>query len=664
MGCGVCLSLHDPKATVDEPQQKSAEQEILSDESGQRIRIRAILTGLALIPFLARWMFEGEFVRYSFATWTAPFYSAIFILFVFTILSLLFGRLLKKPLFNPLELFCIYGMVSVAAGLLSTDYLGILVATMGFPAFFATPDNKWNELFRDALPHWLMVSDMTSLSGYYEGNSSIYERANYLPWLKPIFYWSIFIVALYFCFLSMSLLLRKQWVEAEKLSFPIIQLPMAMAGDPKKFFSDKLMWTGFAIAGGITLLNGLHYLIPSVPEIPIKRQRFEPFEAPPWNAVGRVMIAFYFFAITLGFLMPLDLSISIWLFHLLYRVEMVTAAALGHDPGQVLRVEDQSLGAFLMIGFFTLYAARLHFQKALQCALGSGDREYDRREPWKYRTVFLTLLASLLTMAIFLKLAGMSVGVLVFYLATLVGTAIVVSRLRAELGFPVHDLFVAQPYSVMNRMVGTEGISKSSLGAATMMSWSGESFRSHPMPHQIESLRLSGASGAGRVMVRGLLLAGLVAIPVAFWIYLDGFYRLGAGTARLGTWGTGHGWGLFPRLESSLIAPVAGEVERWVAMGVGMVVSGAMMIARMRIVGFPLHPLAFAAAPSWGVWNLWFPIFIGSMAKLVVLKGGGLKTYRRAAMFFFGLMLGEFVIGCGWTIIGMLFGIPTYDIFP
>jgi hypothetical protein len=81
-------------------------------------------------------------------------------------------------------------------------------------------------------------------------------------------------------------------------------------------------------------------------------------------------------------------------------------------------------------------------------------------------------------------------------------------------------------------------------------------------------------------------------------------------------------------------------------------------------MGFPLHPLGFAVASSWGVWHLWMPIFIGSLCKAVVLKTGGLKLYRNATMFFFGLMLGEFVVGCGWTLFAIAFGVRAYDFWP
>ena len=66
------------------------------------------------------------------------------------------------------------------------------------------------------------------------------------------------------------------------------------------------MWIGFAVAGGIDLINGLSFIYPAIPRINVKMHdigRFLPSK--PWNAMGWTAISFYLFAIGLGFLMHL-----------------------------------------------------------------------------------------------------------------------------------------------------------------------------------------------------------------------------------------------------------------------------------------------------------------------------------------------------------------------
>ena len=57
---------------------------------------------------------------------------------------------------------------------------------------------------------------------------------------------------------------------------------------------------------------------------------------------------------------------------------------------------------------------------------------------------------------------------------------------------------------------------------------------------------------------------------------------------------------------------------------------------------------------------LWFPFLVCWLVKWVLLKYGGIHGYRRAVPLFLGLVLGDFVLGCIWTILGLLTGEATY----
>jgi hypothetical protein len=60
---------------------------------------------------------------------------------------------------------------------------------------------------------------------------------------------------------------------------------------------------------------------------------------------------------------------------------------------------------------------------------------------------------------------------------------------------------------------------------------------------------------------------------------------------------------------------------------------------------------------------LWFPFFIAWALKLVVLHAGGLKLYRQTLPFFLGLVLGDYVMGAIWSLIGVVFNVPVHQIF-
>ena len=47
----------------------------------------------------------------------------------------------------------------------------------------------------------------------------------------------------------------------------------------------------------------------------------------------------------------------------------------------------------------------------------------------------------------------------------------------------------------------------------------------------------------------------------------------------------------------------------------------------------------------------------------MILRHGGLRLHRRVAPLFLGLILGDYVIGSIWAIIGPVSGLRTYKIF-
>ena len=89
--------------------------------------------------------------------------------------------------------------------------------------------------------------------------------------------------------------------------------PTTNGDDPFQILLNRWMWIGFALVAIIDLLNGLHFLFPSIPQVFSKRYYLRFTEA-PFLAMGNLPFALYPFVIGLGFLIPLDLSFSCWLF--------------------------------------------------------------------------------------------------------------------------------------------------------------------------------------------------------------------------------------------------------------------------------------------------------------------------------------------------------------
>ena len=182
------------------------------------VTARAVTLGLLLIPVNSYWIFMTEIIRYQgHPTTISLFYSSIFNLALLIIANTLIRRFAPRFIFTQGELITIYVMVNIGSALVGHDSLQILVSLMPYTARFATPENKWNSLFADRLPDWLVVKDPVAVRNFYLGGN-LYDPANYGPWLVPVFFWSLFVVIMVGMFLCMNVLLRKQWTEREKLS--------------------------------------------------------------------------------------------------------------------------------------------------------------------------------------------------------------------------------------------------------------------------------------------------------------------------------------------------------------------------------------------------------------------------------------------------------------
>ena len=234
---------------------------------------KAILLGCILIPFNSYWIMTIELGRYlAYPTCISLFFNVIFTLFVLQTLNLILVRLLPQLAFSAHDLLIIYTMLSIASGISGLDMMQDVVSNLGHAFWYATPENDWEQLFWRYLPKHLIVDDLKALRGYYEESSNLLIPLHFRAWFLPCLMWTGFISLLVLMMTCLNVVLRKQWIEREKLSYPIIQLPLEMIRhrDLSGLFGNRVLIIGFLLAVGIDLLNGLGVFYPVIPQIPIR----------------------------------------------------------------------------------------------------------------------------------------------------------------------------------------------------------------------------------------------------------------------------------------------------------------------------------------------------------------------------------------------------------
>lgn len=635
-------------------------------KGGRRgVSVRAVALGTLLLPANAFLLVQMEMGRSGgpYPTTFSLFGNVVLWLVLLVGLNRLLLRVRPSAALSATELLTVYVMLCIGSAIVSVDFLDVLVPMIGHPVRFADGSNRWVERLIPNLAPGFIVRDAGALRGWYEGNTSLYLPRHLRAWAPPVVLWSTFIAVLLGTMACLASIMRRRWTDHERLAFPVLAVPLALCDDEAALWRQPGLWQGIAVAGGITLLNGLAQLIPALPTLTVRAHDIGPsITERPWSAIGWTPVSFYPFAVGLGFMLPVDLLFSCWFFYLFFKAQRVTGAMVGLS-GAIPRfpyVEEQCVGAYLAVALTALWTGRRYVAQVLRAIWQPLADERDR-ELISYRLAWFGLAAGTIWLAWFFQRAGLpwgwSLSAMVLYLLI----ALACARMRAELGPPAHDLHFAGPERLLTTFFGPRGFTARELGALTYFYWFNRAYRSIPIAHQIESFKLAQTQHQPpRAMLAPLLIATVVGTLCGFWAHLDLGYRWGV-AAKM----AGHlryfGSEAFNRLDGWLTNPVPPDASASIALLVGLVEAGLLQVVRLRWARWPFHPLGLAIAGTYSMGMVWVPMLIAWCAKSLILRYGGIRGYRRALPFFIGLVLGDYVVGCLWPVYGWIAGVPTYS---
>jgi len=646
---------------------------------------RSVLLGLVLTVPNAFWVTVVEVRWYTLDGTSLPlFITPIFFLFWLTLLNLgirrFLPRLAPKLALSQSELLTVYIVLVVGTLLAGHDMFQNLFGAIGHADHFATPENKWQDLFFAFLPKFWIVRDPVALKGYYQGSVNPYDPHYWGPFVMPLFWWSVFIGTLMSICLCLNILIRAHWSENERLAFPIVQLPMAMTDERagkgssgQGLFSSRLMWMGFGLAALIDSVNGLHVLYPSLPYLEwIKLYNVGQFvTAPPWNAIGGTNISLYPFAIGLAFFVPLDLSFSCWFFFVARKLFQVFGAATGLDgPGSAgfPYFEQQASGAWIAWGITIVWALRKQFAKAWKMAFRqdkSGVFVNDaaaQSQARQYRGAFIGIGIGAAILAAYSRQIGLTPWVAALFFGLYFLLALTLTRVRAELGTP-HEIYFVNPRLILVTLFGSQTLGAQSLTALSTMYWFNRGYRCHPMPNQLEAMKMGETARVKQSAILWLLVMAFVwGTLAAYWANLHVTFAEGAAAKAAGfkTW---VGNESYDRLQGWLQTPVRPNPTQLLYVAAGFILVLLLRGMRSQFLWWPFHPAGYALAVSYAMDYFWFCFFVAWVAKSLLVRFGGMRSYNSAIPFFLGLILGDYIVGSLWALYGPLQHLQTYKIY-
>jgi len=293
----------------------------------------------------------------------------------FFIIAVFVNKLLKtlrpKSVLTSTELRVIFAMALIGSALPSY-FMAHLISNIAAPIYYPSAENGWGVDLLPNTPSWAILTDRQAARWFFEGIPTG-KSIPWGAWATPLF-WRMSLVASIgvFCFCTVAIL-RKQWVEHERLVFPLMALPLNTVETDAigrsgfwitRYMNTPVFWIGLGL-GSITIFwNMTSYFVPLFPTIPIG---FEPlqfgsqFPPIPTRVFPLIIGSTYF--------IDLDISLSIIVFRLILTLQAGflnrIRADIGetHSPGNTEFENWQDLGALFLIVPWNLWMARGHLRE-------------------------------------------------------------------------------------------------------------------------------------------------------------------------------------------------------------------------------------------------------------------------------------------------------------
>jgi len=581
----------------------------------------------------------------------------------------LLRRLCRRWGLTGTEILTVYSMVLVGVMVASRGLMDKWFGTLVGVNYLATPENGWRRIFYPHIRPWLVPFDPAGPEkqpvsvGMYEGLAEG-QAIPWGQWALPIATWGVFVLLVFWGFLCLASLVRRQWVDNEKLTFPLVALPLELAreGGQEHFLRNRLTWVGFALATAIFTLNGLHMIWPSLPYV---RTDFNVHEwlppTLPWTGIFYTPMLCSLAAVGFFYMLPLDLVFSLWFFFVLTRVQDYLYTRAGMDMAAMplypthLMQGYQVMGAYFVLVVYLVRSGWPQARAILRKAL-TGDRAVDDgNELLPYRTAAWGLVISFVGTVAWCCLAGMSLWVAALEMGVyLFVVALVMARSVAEGGLLMTETSF-RPLDVVN-LVSNRAL----LGPANLTALSftdavfARDLRGLLVTGFLDSARMADGTGQRRRSLVGTLVgAVLLAMVAAGFLHLFLPYTRGALSLYPYPYQANNIWG-FQENAALIGAPAPFDVRAPAFFLVGVVVTTCLAVARSRWPWFPLHPLGYAVSASWTMIVFWWPCFLAWVLKGLIQHYGGMKGYRRARPFFLGLILGEFASAIAWAAFSLI----------
>lgn len=652
------------------------------------VSARAVGIGLVLTAIISAFTPYNDWVIYNTLA-TASFFPPAVVTSIFVLVLVInapLHALRPSAALRSGELAVILAIVLTGCAVPGQGLMRALPALMVGPQRYAGVDPAFEQVWRNlGVPSWIFPVGgerpwLSRVITELYGRTPLGAMPPYGAWVLPLLVWMVPIGAMYAMLLATASLLRAQWSENERLSFPLAQMEAALieAPQPGRWVNELMRRRSFWVALlGVVLIhvnNGLHIYFPRyASEIPLTYDLNRVLTTPPLNQLpGTIKASTIFFTVVgIMYFVPGRVGLSLWtVFVALQAGALVYTSAFEQSiPNQAWF--DQHFGASAGLLISVAFVGRHHWARVFRHLVRGTLPE----ETVSYRAPALSLLLGGGVLFGWLLLVGAGVMVGLLIVVCLLLANVVVARVVCEAGLPIFRSNVVPAQVITNLPESWLSLRQVYWGAMGGLIMGGFNTRESATTLALNALKLSdtqadsSSSSIRRVNRerRGLMCWMGVSLAVAFvfsagsWLYCYYSYVTPLSTRVQVPAINDHLLLNLPKSE--IVDPMVQHAQGrfapktydpWGTIAVGAAVFLALQIATWAWAWWPIAPIGFLIGSTQYMHQVWYSVLIGWALKAVLVSLGGAPLYRQAKPFFVGLIFGEGIAASIWLIVSVV----------
>ncbi len=605
------------------------------------VTVRAVAFGLVLGLLVNTMITTAEYGYHASRMNLSHFPVALFALYT---IGIFFAKALR---FTTSEIAAVLAMGLVAAAIPTSGLLGFWLGVIAAPYYFASPENRWSEIFHPHIPDWFAVRDLNHTIEWFYIGLPPDQTAPLREWFVPLFWWLSLIAAIVLMSLCIAAILRKPWVENERLVFPIVEAGMTLARTDQPgqrvptVFRSTLFKVGFGISFFIFAWNAIGFFDVGWPVIQLNYGGYTAFK-------GFIYFTLRFNLLTLGlcYFANTNVLLSVWawfliigLQHMIFNRLGYTIGPLGDDWSSIDPMASwEAFGALTVLVLYGLWVARAHLRTVVRAAFLGGPENDDERELLSFRVALFGLIGSVIYIIAWLTSAGMALSMAIVWLAATLIIFVGVARIVSETGLPyVRGPLTAQSFTAYG--LGTANYTPASITILTFTYGFISQGKGLFMSPFMQAAKLAGEVRSARRITYAVVTAMVAAMAFGIVMTLWMGYTQGAFNFRDYPFSSASRH-MFSLTAKYINDPSPVAWQRWQFFGIGGAAMLLFSFLRARFYWWPLSPIGLTIATTYATINSVLMVFFAWLTKVIVLHIGGVQLYNKSKPFFLGLATG------------------------